>query len=137
MKGPFKVNDFTDRDFFTFKPETTVPEVVAMLFKKGIFGGIVTDEKGKVLGICSEKACLKLYSDVFSGKITVEELSQKKATDVMYPEFQAIAEDLGLIEAAQIFLKVSYRRLPVVASGRLVGQITRRDIIKGIDKFIG
>ena len=136
MKGPFKVNDFTDKDFFTFKPETTVPEGVTMLINKGIFGAIVADEKGKVLGICSEKACLKLYNDVFEGKMTVEELSQKKATDVMYPEFQTIAEDLGLIEAAQIFLNVPYRRLPVVTSGRLVGQITRRDIVKGIDKFI-
>ncbi len=136
MKGPIKVNDFADKDFFTFKPGTAVTEVVSILAEKGIFGAIVADEKGKVLAICSEKACLQLYSDVFAGKITAEQLSQKTVTDVLYPEFQTIAGDMGLIEAAQIFLNVAYRRLPVVESGRLIGQITRRDIVKGFDKFI-
>ncbi len=136
MKGPFKVDDFADKDFVTFNPETTVPEIVTILTKKEIFGAIVTDEKKKVLGIFSEKACLKLYSDVLAGKLTMEELQQKKVTDVMFPEYQTIDKELGLIEAAQIFLKVTYRRLPVMESGRLVGQITRRDTVKGFDKFI-
>ncbi|NQU64970.1 MAG: CBS domain-containing protein [SAR324 cluster bacterium] len=136
MKGPFKVDDLADTDFFTFNSETTVPEAVTTLTEKGIFGAIVADKKRKVLGIFSEKACLRLYSDVFAGKLTIEELQQKKVTDVMYTEYQTIERDMGLIEAAQIFLKVAYRRLPVVESGRLVGQITRRDIVKGFDKFI-
>ncbi len=136
MKRPNKVEDLMDKKFVTFTAETTIPEVVAQLGLKRLFGAIVVDQSEKVVGICSEKAVLALYKDALAGKITLEELRQKKVIDMMYPEFQTIPKDLGLIEAAQLFLKVAYRRLPVIESERLVGQITRRDIVKGIEKYV-
>lgn len=136
MKRPTKVEDLMDRDFITFKPEMTVPEAVAQLGLKHLFGAIVADKSGRVIGMCSEKAVLALYNDALKGKITVDEIRQKKVTDILFEDYQTIPKEMGLIEAAQLFLKVDYRRLPVLAAGRLVGQITSRDIVRGIEGFV-
>ena len=136
MKKPSKVDDLMDKVFFTFSPETTVPEAVEALGQKRLFGACIVDKGGSVLGILSEKQCLKAYSEVLTGKRTREELKEMKVTEIMYPELKTIARSLGLIETAQIFLDVAYRRLPVLEREQLVGQITRRDIVKGIAKFV-
>jgi|APSaa5957512622_1039677.scaffolds.fasta_scaffold164118_1 predicted transcriptional regulator len=136
MKKASKVDDLMDKTFFKLSPETTVPVAVKSLGEKRVFGAIVADKSGHVLGILSEKECLKVYAQVINGKLTKDELNDMKVTEIMYPEFKTISRNHGLIEAAQAFLEVAYRRLPVLERGELVGQITRRDLVKGIEKFI-
>ena len=136
MKKPSKVDDLMDKVFFKLSPETTVPVAVKSLGEKRVFGAIVADKNGHVLGILSEKECLKVYARVISGILTKDELNKMKVTEIMYPEFKTISKNHGLIETAQAFLAASYRRLPVLDRGKLVGQITRRDLVKGIDKFV-
>ena len=136
MKKPSKVEDLMDKTFFTLSPDMTVPVAVKSLGEKRLFGAIVADSSGYVLGILSEKDCLKVYARVISGDLTKDELNDMRVTEIMYPEFKTISKNHGLIETAQAFLAVAYRRLPVLDRGKLVGQITRRDIVKGIDQFV-
>ena len=51
-------------------------------------------------------------------------------------EARTISEETDLLSIAQIFLNTESRRLPVLRSGRLVGQISRRDIMKAAHKII-
>ena len=136
MKNPAKVEEIMDKVFLTFDPDTSVREAVRILGKERLFGACIKDKSGKVLGVMSEKQCLKLYKDVVAGNISKEELEQKTVRETMYPENQTLPKSMGLVDVAQIFLNVAYRRLPVVEREQLVGQITRRDIIKAIERFV-
>ena len=136
MKKPSKVEDIMDNVFLTFAPDMSVQEAVSKLLKERLFGACVKDKSGNVLGVISEKQCLKLYNDALLGKLSDDELRGTKVTEIMYPEFKIVPKDMGLMDVAQVFLNVAYRRLPVVERDQLVGQITRRDIVKAIDKFV-
>jgi CBS domain-containing protein len=136
MKGPSRVDDLMDKAFFTFSPDTSVSDAVSILERKKLFGACVVDDNGQFMGIFSEAACLDLYGKAISNQISKEELDQKKVRDVMYAEFKTVSSALGLMETAQVFLDVVYRRLPVLDQGRLVGQITQRDIVKGIESYV-
>jgi CBS domain-containing protein len=55
--------------------------------------------------------------------------------DLMSTDVQTISPDTSLAEIAELFLRERYRRLPVVDKGRLVGQVSRRDVVRAIEKI--
>ncbi|MBU2511587.1 CBS domain-containing protein [bacterium] len=134
MKKNLKVDDLMDRVFVTFSPETPVPDAVDVLGKKRLFGACVVDNDGKVLGILSEKKCIKLYLEAFSTG-SIKPIEEATVMDIMYDDFKTVQKSTGVVEAAQVFLTTDFRRMPVVEHGKMVGQITRRDIIKAIELF--
>ena len=134
MKKNLKVEDLMDRVFLSFDPETSVQNAVETLHKKRLFGGCVADREGKVLGILSEKKCIDLYEKAAEQK-SPSIIEKATVMDIMYDHFKTIPKTTGIAEAAQIFLETEFRRLPVVDNDVLVGQITRRDIIRVIDLF--
>ncbi len=123
-----------DRVFVTFAADTPVPEAVMVLGRKRLFGACVVDGTGKVLGILSERECLKVYKRAVMEK-TTKPVDESTVSDIMYLEFKTIPSSTGIVQAAQIFLEQQFRRMPVVDDGKLVGQITRRDMVKAIQKF--
>ncbi len=131
MNPSLTVNELMDKQFLTFPSEMPVPEAVEILRTRKLFGACVVDQANKVLGILSEKACIRLYEDSWNGNVD-RPLQEIKVTEIMYPEFKTVSKSLGVVQAAELFLKSEFRRLPVVESGRLVGQITRRDIVKAV-----
>ena len=56
-------------------------------------------------------------------------------SDFMLQEFVSVPPDLGIFELAELFVSETIRRFMVVDDGKLVGQITRRDLLRGIKKF--
>ena len=130
MTNIHKVRDLMDKQFTTFRPDTPITEAIDTLIKKSLLGVIVVDDDGNLLGILSEKDCLKvMLQDTYYGTPggTVGDYYHK-VTDV-------IDSEASLITVAEIFLKNPFRRLPVVDNGKLVGQITRRDLLKGFRQF--
>ncbi len=124
------IRDFMDKKFITFNPDTDVYEVISIMLDKRITGAAVVDKKGKLVGILSEKDCLRTlvhsaYSELPSGTVK----------DYMSSPAQPISPDLDIFSVADMFLKKEYRRLPVVKNGELVGQITRRDLLRVIQKI--
>ena len=53
----------------------------------------------------------------------------------MSAEVQTIESDTDIVEAAEIFLRKRYRRFPVVADGRLVGMISRYDVLRALEEL--
>jgi CBS domain-containing protein len=102
-------------------PEATVAEAIEILTQQHIGGLPVVTADRAVVGIISE---LALIDVVFDPAVKHAPISR-----YMNPEVHVVHPDEPLSRAAQLFALYSFRRLPVVENGRLVGIVTRRDLM--------
>ena len=103
------------------RPETTLAEAIGFLTKHHIGGAPVVNERGELLGMISE---LALIDVVFDEAVRSEPISK-----FMTAEMQVVYPDHSVARAAQLFALYAFRRLPVVECGKLVGILTRRDLM--------
>jgi CBS domain-containing protein len=121
------------RSLVTFRPDTTVSEAIATLLAKRISGGPVTDDEGRVVGFLSERDCLRVLSsdDFYAG----DQQGLGLVDHLMTRECVTIAPDTDVYGIAHYFLTKGFRKLPVVSDGMLVGQVSRRDVLRLIDRM--
>lgn len=120
------VEDIMTRNLVVFKPDETIHEVMKKFIKYRISGGPVVNEKGDLIGVISEADCMKEVSDsrYFNLPILDKSVSKFMTTNV-----DTIDASKTIFEAASNFFKTSRRRFPVLDSNKLVGQISRKDIV--------
>jgi CBS domain-containing protein len=109
------VKDVMTRDVITFPQDTPVGEVAEALSSRRITGAPVLDPDGYVVGIVSEV-------DVFSKRGAT-------AREIMSPNVITVGEDTSLEEVARIMAGERIRRLPVLSAGKLVGLVSRSDVL--------
>lgn len=121
------VRDFMDKVVPTLSPDTGILEAVDFLLSKHVTGAPVLDAEGNVIGILSEKDCLRLLS-------TGMEADKPRGTvrDFMTKEVASVPSHMNVYFLAGMFLQANYRRLPVIDQGKLVGAITRFDVLRVI-----
>ncbi|MEQ8352276.1 MAG: CBS domain-containing protein [Leptospiraceae bacterium] len=122
-----KVEDYMARNVITFSPSMSVYAAIQVLLKNKIAGGPVIDEKGELVGILSEKDCLRLLTVE-----TYHHLPNHEVGEYMSTQIESISADASVVDAAERFRTESFRRLPVLRNGKLVGQISRRDCLRAI-----
>lgn len=125
MSHPKIVRDFMTTHLVTLKPGMPIFEAISLLLKHKVSGAPVVDEHNRLLGVLSEKDCLA----VFANEAFYSETAGGEVEDYMSLDTKTIDPDDEIFKAADIFLKNSFRRLPVVDDGLLVGQISRRDVL--------
>lgn len=125
MSKPKLVRDFMTTQLFTLPPAMPIFQAIGLLIKHRVSGAPVVDAGNKLLGVLSEKDCLA----VFANEAFYSETAGGEVADYMSTGVQIIDPDDEIFKAADIFLKHSFRRLPVVDDGVLVGQISRRDVL--------
>ncbi|MDX1641495.1 MAG: CBS domain-containing protein [Balneolaceae bacterium] len=125
-----QVKDFMAKKLITFSPDDSMHHVTRTLVSKGISGAPVVDEKGNLIGVISEGDCLK---QVVRGKYTNSPQLIGKVSDFMTPDPVTIGPGENILQVAQMFLKLRLRRFPVLDNGKLVGQISQRDVMAAID----
>ncbi len=130
MRGLPVVEDFMDKSFATVKPSTRISEAVNVLVKKKLTGIMVVGDRKELVGILSEKDCLKIL--LHSG---FHRVPDDTVAAYMHTSPTTVASNSDIITVCELFLKSTFRRLPVVDDGKLVGQITRRDIVRGMQKY--
>lgn len=117
----------------TLDPEAPIYQAIDHLLKHRISGAPVTDDHNKLVGILSEKDCLR----IFANEAFFSEGAGGHVKDFMSTKVMTIDPDDDVFAAADIFLKSHFRRLPVIEDGRLVGQVSRRDILSASLKILG
>lgn len=117
--------DFMATDLVTLLPTDDVLDAVQVLLHHRISGAPVVDADGRYLGVFTEKCSMHVLLDAAYEQLPVCDVRSFMDTDA-----QTICPETQLLSIAQVFLLTPYRRLPVLDQGKLIGMVTRRDVMK-------
>jgi CBS domain-containing protein len=121
------VRNFMTRNVITLSPDMEVLNALMVLAENNIAGAPVLDARGNLVGLLTEKDCIRsaleaTYHSTYGGLVA----------DFMSPDVVTLGPDVGLVQAAEEFLRRSFHRYPVLEDDTLVGIISRRDVIKAL-----
>ncbi len=128
MPKSIRVRDYMSGNVITFTPDMEILEAVHILVTNRISGAPVLDLRGNLIGMLSERDCIKValnaaYHNEWGGRVE----------EFMSREVKTVDADASIVDVGEIFVEMSYRRLPVVENNRLVGQISRHDILRAME----
>jgi CBS domain-containing protein len=106
------------RDVITVEPTMPIKKLAMTLIKNQISGAPVAGKNGKILGVVSE-------ADIVAKK-------GKDVRTIMSKKVISIAEDTSVEEIAQLMSKYGIQRLPVMNRDKIVGIVSRADIVNAI-----
>ena len=130
MLNSISVRDYMTRHLLTFHADTELFTAVDRLLEHRVHAAPVVDEHGHLIGLLSSDDCMK---SVLEGTY-YEEVGGTVGASMKRDVF-SIAPDTDIMEAANLLVNGGRRCLPVVEGSRLVGQISRRDILQGLEKL--
>lgn len=136
--------DVMTPNVITVTPDSEVREIASLLVEHGISAVPVVDADNRVLGIVSEGDLIRrVESDngeprswwlrLFSGHSAVDYVKShgRKAREIMTPDPLTVSEDEPLHQIASLLEKHRIKRVPVVRDGRLVGIVSRSNLLRG------
>ena len=127
-----KVKNYMTTKVISVKPEMDVCRAIELLLDHRISGAPVVNDENELVGILSEKDCIQImanesFHDVPCGSVS----------DYMTEPCKTLHPNDDIYTAVDMFLHSTYRRSPVLEDHKLVGVISRRDILKAIQKATG
>ena len=146
------VRDYMDPDPVTVGPEASLEEVARLLGENELPGVTVVDSGGHVMGVVTENDLvigdeegdlhLPAYLELFGGLIPLpgygrfnERLRKAVAAtaeQMMSPAPRTVTPDADVHDAAHVIVETGHNRVPVVDDGRLVGVISRADVVRAL-----
>lgn len=122
-----RIEDYMARNLILLSPDMEILQAMNTLLEKRISGAPVADADGRLVGVLSKKDCLKAalhgtYHQEWGGQVAT----------YMTKNPQTLDADVDLVAATEVFLTSAYRRFPVLRNGKLVGQISRADILRAL-----
>ena len=121
------VSDYMTRNLIVFSPKQSVLEVMDILIKQNISGGPVVNESQELVGIISEGDCIKQISE---SRYYNQPMENINVEEHMIKNVETINGDMNIFDAAEKFLTSKRRRFPIMEEGKLIGQISQKDILK-------
>ena len=115
------------QNLVTVRPDQSINEVINILIEKRISGAPVLDENKRLVGIISERDCLRIIVDQAYHNLPH---NSPIVSDYMTREVKTLSPNSTVVDAATEFLNSAIRRMPVVENGVLIGQISRIDILR-------
>jgi CBS domain-containing protein len=121
------VKDHMATEVVTLHPEMEILRAAHVLISCDISGAPVLDQRGRLIGMLTERDCMKValqagYHGEPGGLVR----------DYMTADPVVVNPDDTILEMAERFIKEKYRRYPVLDGGRLVGVISRRDVMRAM-----
>jgi len=122
-----QVKDYMSAQLVKFTPGMDVLDAMHSLVQHRIAGAPVVDDHGHLVGMLSEFDCLKVvltagYHGDPGGPVA----------DLMVPDVKTVDAGMSIVDMAELFLESGIRRYPVLKDNRLVGQISRRDVLRAL-----
>ena len=121
------VDDYMARELISFRLQDDIHHALKVLVDNRISGAPVLDAKGELVGVLSKKDCLQViystsYHQDWGGPVQ----------EYMSADVHTIESGTDVFAATEFFVNSSFRRFPVMSRGRLVGQISRHDILRAL-----
>ena len=148
--GPgIRVAEVMSTSFMTVKPEASVGEAATLMASAGVTAVVVAEQERPV-GIVTDSDLLRreelgnaptsqLWRTLFSDDRTLARAFAKaygrRVHSVMTTELETVTEDVPLSEAAQRLFTLGVKTLPVLRDGRLVGVLSRSDIVRTLGRL--
>jgi len=120
----FKVKHAMTNRVVTVRDSAMVDEVFELLLRHRISGMPVVNDDEHIVGVITERDLLNLLYN--------PETEQGQVSDYMTPNALTVEEDGLLIDAVELFLSRNVRRIPVVRDRKVVGVISRHDLVRYI-----
>jgi len=143
------------RDVITVREETSLAEVARRMSERGISGVPVLDGEGKLVGIITEldmiarnaRLEVPVFLQILDASIPLElpgHLRDKlrhmfgtQARDVMTEKVHTVTHDTELEDLVDLMLKKRVNPVPVTEGGRLVGIVSRSDLVRMMAAELG
>lgn len=116
-----------DERVTTLSPDTEIHDAMQTLLGRNISGAPVIDGENRVVGMLSERDCLKMVT-----ASAFERLPEGKVRDYMTKDVVTIAPSATIYEIVDLYLKTAFQRIPVVEDNTLVGVVSRTSVVKAI-----
>ncbi|QOD59752.1 CBS domain-containing protein [Polaribacter haliotis] len=129
------VSDYMTTNLITFKAEDSLDHVIEQLITHKISGGPVVNDKNELIGIISETDCIKHISE--SKYYNMPTDINNTVGKYMVTDVDTIDKDMNVFDAAFKFISSHRRRFPVVENGKLIGQLSQKDVLKAAIKVDG
>ncbi len=130
-KASIRAADMMTTSVVTLRADQHTHDAVQTLLKRRISGAPVVDETGRLVGIFSEKDSIHALL-----RAVHERLPSSLVGDHMTTEVISVTENTSLLTIAHLFLTHTVRRLPVVHGGKLIGIVSRRDLLQAASQVM-
>jgi CBS-domain-containing membrane protein len=129
LMNPPTAADMMDRSELTITQELDIGTAMHEMLRAKLTGAPVVDAEGRLCGMLTEKDCLAaLVRQAMDGA------PGASVRDYMTSPVESVTPETQLLDITRLFLNRPFRKLPVVDSdGRVLGQVSRRDILRSID----
>jgi CBS domain-containing protein len=132
----FEAKTVMKTDVFTVKRQTPIYEAIELLVENHITGLPVVNDDMTLAGIVTEKDVLRLLSNL-DDLMVVPDLKDSAAAveDFMTKDVVSFDQNDDLLDICECLIDNSFRRVPITSMGRVVGIISRRDVVVFILKM--
>ena len=132
--GMLSASDIMTRKPVALRSDASIIDAIKVLLRRDISGVPVVDHSGGLVGILSERDCLRVIAVGEYSAADHEKL--RSVSEFMSQPTYTVGPEVGIYSLAGFFLTHHERRLPVVEGGRLVGLVSRRDVLRGLRKMM-
>ena len=117
------------KDVVSVSPEMDAYEAIHLLLTHHVSALPVIATDGTLVGILSERVCLEAF-------VSAEyyESPSPLVKDLMTMDVVSVEHDADVMKVAALFSEKRFHHFPVLNNGRLVGQISRRSVIRALHK---
>jgi len=147
-----KAKDIMTREVITVTPEEKVETVAGILARNRISGVPVVDSAGRLVGVVTENDLIvraknlhiPFYITLFDSIVFLEnprrfnrelkKFTASRVEQIMTNQVVTVDEETPVAEIASIMTEKAINRVPVMRDGRLVGIVTRNDIVRSLVK---
>jgi len=147
--------DIMTKDVVTVKPDTSIEELSTLLVSNEISGAPVVDADGAIVGMITENDLISRNKRLHIPTVVsfldaviylesskkfaddVKRLTATKVGDICAKKVVTITEDTTLTDIATIMSEKNVHLLPVVRSGKVVGIVGKRDVVKAVAQQAG
>ncbi len=130
MLHSLNVGDYMTKSIMTFRPEQDVIAAARILAQRGFSGAPVVDDRGNLAGILSDTDCIRAMV-----KFGFDPDWRGLVSEFMSPNVETVDLEDSILDVAQRFTEKRFRRYPVMEDNRVIGVISRIDVLRALERI--